>query len=290
MDKTIFFIGEGRSGTTVIFEVFSRHKDIAYLSNYTDKFYFPQTGLIHRIIKKRGKKNQYNDVPILNKTFPKPSEAYDTWEKLCGSKIRYSFMRNIQPTQIEAESVIKYINQIKKYQGKKLFSTKFTGPPRISYFTQVFDNISFVNIVRDPRAVVASLMNVKFWKDKGDEPFWDGTFTEHEYEIWNRYDKSQVALAALEWNSIYKQTEIEKNISNCHVINIKYEDFMENPKKEMNSLLDYLNLDYCNSLQSHIEKVDNKNMNYKYKERLSEDQIKVVEEVCKDAMEKLGYL
>lgn len=80
----IFFIGEGRSGTTIIFEAFARHKEIAFLSNYTDKFFYPHFGFMHNIFKSYGVKPQHNDYRFYNKILPKTSEAYNTWEKLAG--------------------------------------------------------------------------------------------------------------------------------------------------------------------------------------------------------------
>lgn len=286
----IFFIGEGRSGTTIIFEAFSKHKDIAYLSNYTEKFWLPQFGIIHRIIKKQGKKNQYNDVSIINKFYHKPTEAYNTWEKLCGSKIKNHFMRDVRPTNSEIENVKKYINRIVKYQGKARFSTKLTGPPRITYFSSIFDDIYFINIIRDPRAVVASLLNVAFWKNRGNYPFWEDTLTKNKYTIWENYGMSQVALASLEWCSVYEQTIKEAKNTNSFVYNLKYEDFMDDPKTEMEKLLLVVGLSYCRDIHEYVKSNTYKNMNYRYKERLNDADIRVIEEICKEYMVQLNYL
>ena len=37
-EKPIFFIGVPRSGTTIIYEQFSKHSDLAWLSNFSAKY------------------------------------------------------------------------------------------------------------------------------------------------------------------------------------------------------------------------------------------------------------
>jgi hypothetical protein len=38
LDRPIIFIGNGRSGTSIVFGVFSVHEDLGWLSNYIQSF------------------------------------------------------------------------------------------------------------------------------------------------------------------------------------------------------------------------------------------------------------
>jgi len=289
-NKPIFFIGEGRSGTTVIFESFAQHENIAFFSNYTDKFYYPQVGIIHRLFRKQGKKPQYTNN-IINKFLPKTSEAYNTWEKLAGKKFRNTFLRNCKPSQKEKNNIKNYISKIKLYQNKKRFATKLTGPPRITYLNNIFENAYFINIIRNPRAVVASLINVKFRIDQGfEKPFWENSLTNDLEKIWEKYNKSPVALAALEWRSIYEQTNYESKKNNIKFYNLKYENFAEHPVKELKRIINFANLNYSDNIFKYTNENNYENMNYKYKERLSKRQVEIIEDICENAMRELNYL
>lgn len=285
----VFFIGQGRSGTTAIFEAFSKHDQMAFISNYINKFYLPHIGLLHRIQNKNKRKAIQNE-PKLNKFYLRPSEAYDIWEKLCGDKIRNTFMRDTHPTQAEIKNVKTYLNKIMRYQGKNKFSAKFTGPPRITYLTEIFNNAQFINIIRDPRAVVASLLNKDFWIEKGNVPFWEDTFTEEKYQIWESYGRSPVALASLEWCAIYEQTQIERTRCNNKIYDLKYESFMNDPIAEMKKLLNFLELSNNETMFTFMKRKKYNNRNVKYKERLGAEQIQIVESICKEYMEEQGYL
>lgn len=286
----MFFIGEGRSGTTIIFEAFAKHPNIAFLSNYTDKFFYPQFGFVHRLFKKYGKKPQYANNTFKNKFLPKTSEAYDTWNKLVGNKFSRTFMRDIKATKNDSKRVKNYINQVVKYQNKKYFSTKLTGPPRITFLNSIFNNSKFVNIIRDPRAVVASLLNVDFRKKKGfKESFWKNTLTDYLYDKWVKYNKKSIALLALEWLAIYNQTKRKGTKIENKLHNLKYENFVSDPILSFKKLTSFLDIKFSDEIKNHLMKNNYKNMNYKYKERLNKKQIKIIEEICGDAMKEIGY-
>jgi omega-hydroxy-beta-dihydromenaquinone-9 sulfotransferase len=284
----IFFIGEGRSGTTVMFEAFVKHQDIAYLSNYTEKFFSPKIGLVHRVVKKTRREDQYDKDSVLLKYLPKPIEAYDTWAKLCGDKFVNTFLKGVVASKQEKNDVSKYIDDIVKYQKKNHFATKLTGPPRIGYLSSIYAGAKFINIIRDPRAVVASLLNVGFWKQKGDKPFWEDAFTQEQYAIYKEYGQSEVALAALEWCAVYDQTELERIDKN--IIDVSNESFMKNPVGEMRRIFNLVGLEPCQNSLSYIEANDYVDMNDKYKDRLSLEEINVVEQICLRQMKAHGYL
>lgn len=199
-------------------------------------------------------------------------------------------MRNTLPTNKEKVNITEYINNIMKYQRKSNFATKLTGPPRISFLSNIFQDGYFINIIRDPRAVVASLLNVGFRKRKGfDNPFWQSTFTNDLYKEWEQYNKSPVSLLALEWRTIYEQTKLEVEKYNCKILNIRYEDYIDEACKILKKVMDFVGLNYCNKVFKFANRTNYKNMNYKYKERLSDDQIAIVEDICRNEMNELGY-
>lgn len=282
----------GRSGTTIIFEAFANHEKLGYLSNYTNKFFrFPQIGLIHRFFGKQGQKLQGQKVFFLNKTYPRTNEAYPTWEYLCGKKFRYSFLKNIGPTDGEIKKTRDYFKKILIYQGKKRFTTKLTGPPRMKFLAYIFPDAIFVDIIRDPRAVVASLLNVEFWKLKGlYNHHWRDSLNKEHIKIWEESGRSPVTLAALEWHSAYEQTLIERQDVNPKYLQIKYEEFVENPKRTMDKIYKFVGLKLSNRVNNYMNMIKYKNMNYKYHEILTKKDVQIIENICQKQINKLYYI
>lgn len=158
----------GRSGATIIFEAFSCHEYLGWLSNYSNRFSaLPQVAFVHRLFfGARGQKKQWQKVSLANKLLPKPQEAYSVWKHLLGSKFRFTFLRNVKPTASEIDATHNYIRKLLISEGKLRFCAKFTGPPRIWFLNKLFPDAFFIDVIRDPRAVVASLLSVDFWKER----------------------------------------------------------------------------------------------------------------------------
>lgn len=290
--KPIFLIGMGRSGSSIIYDVFSQHSDLAFFSQYCTKLiHFPQLTFAHRFFKTYRQKGQWQKQKTLEKIVPSPKEAYDNWEYLCGKKFRSSFLRDIKANPQEKEKTIRYINTLLKWQGKSRFVTKLTGPPRITFINSIFDNAVFIDIVRDPRATVNSLLNVGFRKKKGlAKMAWEGSLVGDDLKIWESYGKSPVAILALEWRAVYKQTKEEvKNLGPSNYKRVRYEDFVEAPRTILGEIYGFSNLSYTKHVDDFISKTYLKNTNFKYKETLTKTEINIIEEICKNEIEELRY-
>jgi hypothetical protein len=201
--KPIFFIGVPRSGTTISFEVFSAHEELAWFSNNLERYpNFALVSFIARITRfngLRGAKKQINKQSWIKNILPYPTESYAVWESCCGSKFLYDYLVGQSATDVERYKTRRMIAKVMSYQGKKRFAAKLTGPARIEYLNSIFPDAIFIHVVRDGRAVVNSLMKAGFWKKRGgyDRPWWQNGLTKEDFEIYNQYSKSPIALAAI---------------------------------------------------------------------------------------------
>src|SRR5699024_6438282 len=90
------FIGVPRAGTTIISEIIFQHNDLAWISNYQNRF--PTSVNINRLRGLldnklwylRGQKQQLNSVPFYNKLAFKPAEAYSFWDSITDERISFS--------------------------------------------------------------------------------------------------------------------------------------------------------------------------------------------------------
>jgi len=301
-DRPIFFIGSPRSGTTLVFEVFAKHPDVSWLMNYND--FFPNTFFINSIIPiinnkylhLIGEKQQYNRTSLLNKYLPKPDECYRFWATHTPD-INFSrdFLLNKKATDKTKKRLNNIFYDINRYQKKKRITTKLTGPGRISYLDSIFSDAIFIHLVRDGRSVVQSLMNVEFWKNKVKEPWFINGLEEVDLNIWEENDKDPVILTTLLWNKIIETTKNEANNLNNkdkRYLEIKYEDFINNPSQVLKEMYTFTDLETTDKIIDNSLKGSNilSNMNKKFVSHFSEEKQNKINNILFKNLQEFNYL
>lgn len=172
----IFMIGMPRSGTSILSEAFSLHEDLAFLSNYNNSFpSFPSLALISQLaniemfgVSLRGSKKQKKGaMAFARKYLPHSMEAFPVWEYCCGRDFSFEYLLDTKAEPGVVQKTRNYMSTVLKCQQKARLFAKFTGPSRASYLRSIFPGCYFINVLRDPRSVVASLLHVDFWKEGG---------------------------------------------------------------------------------------------------------------------------
>lgn len=292
IDDSIFLIGMGRSGSSIFYEAYSMHEDLGCLTKYTDKFpNYPCLALVNRIIPTMGEKPQGQKLSVLNHIYPRCEEVYSTWNYYFGETFSHKFYFDENINKLNIFKFRNYIENILKYCGKKRFILKLTGPPRIGFLSMIFEAPIFIDIIRDPRSVVNSLIHVDFWRKKGvDKPHWINMFNNEELKLWkNKYNSVPIALAAMEWKKVYTQTKIEKTYFQANYIQIRYEDFIDDPMNVLIKALDFANLHITSNIKNYISSKNYSFNNKKYLNSLTKNEIKIIEEICENEMLELGY-
>lgn len=301
-DRPIFMIGMGRSGTTIISEAISLHEDLGWFSNYLNKLPgFPHITIFDRIVNipkmglyLRGKKKQGKGLGAsIRRYLPRPEEPYPVLERYCGEKIRWDYLINHTASVDEKDRIIKLVRTVLKLQGKNRLFAKFTGPPRIHYLNSIFTNAYFVHVLRDPRAVVSSLLAVSFWKEGGglEKPWWHNGLPKPYTQEWIESGRSPAALAAVQWKRVVELAWEEKEIiTKERYIEIRYEDFVSEPHGVLRDVFRKLNLNDSPLAHRYLVSIGNvKNMNYKYKKNLTEKDIALVESLTRKIAKQAGY-
>jgi hypothetical protein len=296
VDRPIFFVGAPRSGTTILFEAFSAHEDLAWFSNYSHKFpRYPILSVISRLAYNNdfmGSKKQ-NGESAFRLPRPYAAECYPAWELCCGEKFRFDFLIDAKATESEKEKVIQLAHRIMKYQGKPRFVAKITGPTRISYLNSIFPDAIFIHVIRDGRAVANSLMKVSWWKQGGgyDRPWWRNGLTDQDFDVYQRYDKSPIVLTAIEWRRIMLVARQEAAaIDPSRYLEVRYEDALQDPFSYMDKLADFSQLPRSKKVHDYItRKTSLTDMNFKFSKDLKASDIKLLDEVIGDVNRQFGY-
>jgi hypothetical protein len=298
----VFLIGMDRSGTSAISEAVSLHESLGWISNYVHKWPdWPQLALLNHVTSLPGlgwylrgmKKQSKGLAATFRKYLPYAAEGdYRLWERLCGEKFLWDFMSGLTATEDEQRRTRDYFNSILKYLVKKRLFVKLTGPPRIQYLDSIFPDAQFVHVVRDPRAVVSSLMQVSYWAEQGglEKPFWTGLWAE-DIAAWEKADRSPIALAAVQWRRVVEQTWLEKGrLPEKRYIELRYEDFVEGPGISINAIFAKLDLPPSPNAEKYLTYLGKpRNMNFKYKKHLKPEEIGLVEDLTRSTARQAGY-
>jgi len=299
LTKPIIFTGNGRSGSTMMFELFSTHEDLGWISNYSQSYpSIPQLNIAARafdnnFIFLRGETKQHHKIYPMNRFFPRPTEGWPYWENFVGEKFSKQYLTEMTATTKEVNDLRDSFTKILKYQGKKRLTIKVTGPTRIEFLHSIFPDAHFIHTIRDGRAVVNSLMKVDFWAQKGgfDKPFWTNGFKEEYEDIWLSSGKNPIVLAALQWKNIIEIGQQESKLLNSdNYTEIRYEDFMKTPHDSLSSLFEQTNL--CDSTRAHSfleQRIKPSNMNYKFKDNFDKKTLDMLNELLGDILVELGY-
>jgi hypothetical protein len=141
--------------------------------------------------------------------------------------------------------------------------------------------------------VVSSLLNVDFWRrhEGFEKPWWRGGLPEEYLDIWGAYDESPATLAAVQWRRVIEIADRERDIiAEKNYMELRYEDFVSDPHATVNLLMEKCDLSMCKDIYRYLETIGKlKNMNYKYKQNLSNKEIIMIEDITRPVAVKKGY-
>lgn len=284
--KPIFIIGSGRCGSTIFHKIFARHPQVAWLSGFCEKY--PKKPGINRWFMKA------IDIPILGDYFIKkatPGEAYVLWEQHCkGFSKPFRDLTKNDLTYISKSNIQKIMEKMLTKRRNRLL-IKITGWSRIEFLKEIFTDAKFIHVLRDGRGVTNSLINVGFWRGwEGPQKWRWGMLNEKYRKEWEKYDKSFVILAAIEWKILIDSVEnARKELHPSQFLEIKYENLMSEPVRVFKEVIDFCELEWTTHFKSKIEKFELRNMNNKWKENLTELQKEMLNEFLKDYLKKYNY-
>jgi hypothetical protein len=235
----IFLVGCGRSGTTVIYEALCEHRDLAWISNYTERA--PRLPQLAALATVRHLQHPPKGAVRGVQWRPHPVEGYRLWD-WCAGELPGGVNRPLDAadvTDVARRRTVKAVAAHLRYQRAARFLNKNTrNARRIPYLLEIFPDAHFVHIVRDPRAVALSLARVAFWPDL--PIWWANDRTPSELE---RSGRSMVSIAAEFWVREVTQVRADAQaLAPDRFVEVAYEDFVNEPVDGVARLLEGLGL------------------------------------------------
>jgi Sulfotransferase family len=295
--QPIFFVGMGRSGTTVIFATFAAHPDLAWFSQYLERLpRFPIVTALSRVADwspsmREAPLRSDEHRPWLGRLRVGPAEANTVWQRCCGKDFIYGYLHGVKATGEERRRLRRMVSSVLRYQGKPRFAAKITGPARLEYIISIFPDARFVHVIRDGRAVVRSLTRFLRGTWRMNEPIWRGGFGEGDLGQWERYQDSPVALAAIQWRAVVRSARQEAaRFAPTQYAEVRYEDFIEDPHTVLDELATFCDLRSSPAPHQFLdERIALADMNVQWRAAFTGDERQMLNDLMCDTLAELGY-
>ena len=298
--KMLFIIGSGRCGSTMMQEVIARHPDAGFISNVDAN--------IHAVnMKGRWNNAIYRRTPQAftqrDRRFAKfaplqfrfgPSEAYQMLNR------RVSLIISESRRDLLAEDVTPWLeSRFRRFfqermnaQKKPLFLCKFAGWPRARFIHAVFPQARFLHVVRDGRAVADSLVRRPWWRGyQGPDAWQFGSLSEQYAKEWEASGRSFVVLAGLQWKILMDSFEdAREELPDEQWMQVRYEDFVASPRSHLETILDFAGVSWTAEFEKGYAKYEfMPERKDAYKDNLTPEQSRALDEVLAEPLERLGY-
>lgn len=283
IDRPIFIVGCGRSGTTILYELLSGHPDLAWFSTYSQRW--PQLPLAIA-------PSKLHDLGQLSRKYrdklPRPVEGYPLWD-YCKPVANSPSDPPLTESDARPDDIARVRDMVAthlRYQGKPRFINKNTrNTRRIRYLDAIFKDALFVHIVRNPRATVNSLLKVDFWPDL---KIWsERQVTPRQ---WEAAGNDSAVLAARLWSAeVQRALDDSAMLPDHRYVQLRYEDLMEHPEDILAGILAFCGLEWSERFSRFVASFRLANMNSKYDSQLSAERIARIDRVVAPVARRLGY-
>lgn len=289
IDRPIFIVGCQRSGTTIFYRLLSSHPDLAWFSNFTDRFPgFPHLAVFSNLFPLR--QNKFILMPM-RVMIPKPREGVRIFGKCISVNKKYLSANDVLP-----EDATRLINQITahlKYHGRPRFLNKnITNAHRIGYLNAIFPEAIFLHMIRDPRANVASILNWDIpisgypswaWKPVGNRWLSLMAKSHSSKEI-----RELIGIATKRWVDAHEAVLEQRGLIKGRYIIVNYEELVSDTRGVMSEVIDHCELEWSDTYQEVVSRFKLTNMNDKYSPQFMKEDIEFIEEMTKGMVNRIG--
>lgn len=285
--KPIVIVGTGRCGSTAFHRLLSTHPQVMWLSGLA--YLYPA-----RPVWNRRAVTAVGSRPLrrLLGRWIRANEQYRFWDK-------YTFGCFSEPCRdlVASDVTARVRKEVRGVLAQMLTSRrsrlllKITGWPRIGFLNAIFEDARFIHIVRDGRAVASSLLHVGFWRGwYGPQGWRAGLLSPEDQAIWESYDRSFVALAALEWRIQMRAMDAaRRQVDPQRFLEIKYETFCEHPLETCRRVLDFAELPRSAAFEKEVEAASIRSTSNRWRHDLTPGQQAILDDLLHEDLQRIGY-
>jgi hypothetical protein len=286
-----FVIGTGRCGSSLVHEILACHEQVGFVSNIEDNLpRLPLKGRFNNPLYwvSRGKWTRKGSARFA------PSEAFQLISNRV-SPVYENSTRDLLASDVTPwlrRGFHRFFEERWLAQGRPCFLHKYTGWPRVGFFSEIFPNAKFVHIVRDGRAVANSWLQMNWWGGYRGPGLWQwGPLPPSLQEEWDASEKSFVVLAGLCWRLLMDSfREASTKLDESRYLEIRYEDFLLSPEQSLREIVAFLGLPWSDRLSRVIMegRIDS-SRSRAFERDLTPEQLGTLEGCMRDALARSGY-
>ena len=283
--KPIFIISLHRSGSTLLKNILNSNSNLAIVPdelNMSDPIF---TSLENTINRHRDKNNKKMVNIIFNNHLN--TSGWVKYPKT--SKLKNNLMIMSKGLILSAPKFTSLLmDEYKKLENKNNIGIKYPiHHSRINRLLTWYPDAKIIFLTRDIRAIIASKLNDEATKRRKLKA---GVF---------KFIIHYVTMLFFLFDFISFSKTFKKNIKKPNIYKISYENIGSNPEKEIKKLCDFVDIKFeeemlkaCGKPSSHNGKIkygfDEKRI-YKWKTVLNKFDKFIVNNLCKNAMNRIGY-
>jgi len=296
LNKPIIIIGAARSGTTMLGNILAMHPDIAYLEEPNVIWKYKNA---YKKIDIFTEKDATNDIIYyINNFFSKflkNKNKIRLLEKTPSNTLRLSFVRKIFPKS-KVIVVIRdgrnvAVSARKKWlyeEDKNTEKLKKNISHKKQHFKQQIKKFLQTPFFDKPYYIKEIFFEILFHLGLKKRMVW-GPKIPGIYDLVKTL--SPIEVCAMQWKFCveytYTQYLLDKNKEDF--IFIRYEDFLEDPKRDLEKILNHCELEIPDNFSAMYKKIQNMNIEV-WKKELNNNEIKKVSLIMNDLLLKHGYL
>lgn len=295
--------GTGRCGSTLVQELLCRHPATGFVSGLDDKL--PKLNLAGRwngrlyrsgAPRPSGMTSLRHSRALLERGRLRvaPSEAYELLDR----HVTAGFSRPCRDlvaadlTPHTARRLRAFFDARFAAQRCEVLLHHVTGWPRTGFVQAAYPELKVVNVVRDGRAVVNSWLQMGWWDGwRGPDNWYLGPLPDRLRAEWEAAGRSFPVLAALGWSMLMDATARARAAHPAgQWIDVRYEDLVADPRKELTRALEFLGLDFSPAFERGVRRhAVHGGRGDAYRTELTPGQLADVERVLREPLLEWGY-
>lgn len=302
IDRPVFIVGLPRSGTSLLYNLLCAHESAAFVTNSINSF--PDAICAMEWIRRKFNLNIRGERFLqdsIDADFGSPSEPIMFWGKWIGREPGTLFWPEKRLRDFSKEKIQEIYTDIRRIiyssgDGDRRFICKYpVFQTELRLINDLFPDARFIHIIRDGRQTANSL--VKLHKLTNDQlkkikhPLLEYLIpyprTVNLQKYVEEYGADDIRCTARVWQeSIDLVNSVKNELS--HFTEVRYEDLLKDPKKEMGRLFEFAELSWP------------KDQNVQFKEEMQKvgvihhknnyGQYEIVEQIAGRTLRELGYL
>lgn len=267
----IFIVGHWRSGTTFLTNILGHDKNISFFTadkTYTHNTFLALGGIYNRVYPKV----LPNKRPMDNLAFGINEPAEEVFA--LGNNTRYSIVHMLSfphrarfyarcafyddlnaKQKMRVKNVYdKVIKKLTYYTNQRLVVKSPDNTCRINMLLELYPDAKFIHIYRNPYKVVNSTIGM-----------YNTLFPIFSFEDLDKIDKGESESVVLDiYEKLYKQYLVDKeNIPQENLMEIRYEDFVKDPKGYIKQIYRDLQLDDYEEVEKDLHDYIDSQKEYK---------------------------